>query len=420
MHRSPCRVSLAAAAGMTGFGPKKALGSAASTGVPHASTAQARDPVPRPSARQRWLAPSALIEVGVASIFVNYRREDSAPYAGRLFDRLVKDFSGNRVFMDIDGIAPGEDFVDVIGAKLAGCDAVVALIGHSWSTCTDSTGRRRLDNRDDFVRRELAAALERRIRVIPVLVGGASMPAPENVPEELVALLRRNALEITDARFHFDADRLIEALKKALATATKERERLGQGRPRGAGATNASPGRPAMPESTAPPGVTSALPTPGGAGLGRRALMLGAAVVSVAALAGWAWLAREAATPAAHAGAAPRTILVMPPPPEPALPAHAAPAEPPIVTQVPLARAEPGKGPEAPAPPATPRVSVVPAHEQSSTGPKPQQVWNPVFERAPGEQQPEPAKAEPAKAKSPPPKSQKKVDSGPRWNPAFE
>lgn len=127
----------------------------------------------------------------MANIFVNYRKQDSPPYAGRRFDRLVREFPGNCVFMDIDGIAPGEDFVEVIDTKLAGCDAVVALIGHDWSTCTDGNGRRRLDNREDFVRRELTAALKRRIRVIPVLVGGASMPSSDSVPEELVALLRR-------------------------------------------------------------------------------------------------------------------------------------------------------------------------------------------------------------------------------------
>jgi hypothetical protein len=150
----------------------------------------------------------------MSGIFISYRRDDSAPYAGRLYDRLAKEFAKDHVFMDIDAIDPGEDFVEVINQRLDSCSAVVALIGKTWLGCVDETGARRLDNPDDYVRLELAAALAREVRVIPVLVGGAAMPRSDKLPDELVQLARRNAIEISDTRFHQDVDRLAQSLRK--------------------------------------------------------------------------------------------------------------------------------------------------------------------------------------------------------------
>lgn len=151
----------------------------------------------------------------MAGIFISYRRDDSAPYAGRLYDRLTREFSGDAVFMDIDRIEPGDDFVDVINARLDSCDAVIALIGRSWLTCTDRSGARRLDNPDDYIRKELATALARKARVVPVLVGDAEVPRSVDLPDDLKALSRRHAIELSDTRFHADVDRLIEALRKS-------------------------------------------------------------------------------------------------------------------------------------------------------------------------------------------------------------
>jgi TIR domain len=111
--------------------------------------------------------------------FISYRRDDSAGHAGRLFDRLSDHFGRDQVFMDIDSIEPGVDFAQVVEDTMGRCDAVVALIGPHWLTVADSTGRRRLDNPEDFVRLELATALKRGIRVIPALVHGAAIPRAE-------------------------------------------------------------------------------------------------------------------------------------------------------------------------------------------------------------------------------------------------
>jgi len=109
-------------------------------------------------------------------IFISYRRDDSAGHAGRLFDRLVARFGKRAVFMDVEGIEAGVDFVETIEMAVGGCDVLLAVIGRSWLDSRDSEGKRRLDDDQDFIRLETSAALARNVRVIPVLVEGARMP----------------------------------------------------------------------------------------------------------------------------------------------------------------------------------------------------------------------------------------------------
>ncbi|MEJ7718575.1 MAG: toll/interleukin-1 receptor domain-containing protein [Thermoleophilaceae bacterium] len=149
-------------------------------------------------------------------IFISYRRGDSSAHAGRLSDRLVAEFGADGVFMDVDTIEPGADFVDYIDDAVGSCDVLIALIGDEWLECRDDIGNRRLEDPDDFVRLEVAAGLERDIRVVPVLVEGATMPRAHELPEPLRRLARRNALEITDTRWRHDVGRLVETIKKVL------------------------------------------------------------------------------------------------------------------------------------------------------------------------------------------------------------
>ena len=116
----------------------------------------------------------------MGGIFISYRREDSGPYAGRLGDVLSQHFGADQVFRDIDRIKPGERFPSRIEQAVGSCDALLALIGPTWLSITDDAGRRRLDNPDDVLRREIATALGRGddVLVIPVLVGPTSMPSP--------------------------------------------------------------------------------------------------------------------------------------------------------------------------------------------------------------------------------------------------
>jgi hypothetical protein len=147
-------------------------------------------------------------------IFINYRREDTAGYAGRLYDALATRFGDSNVFMDIDKIEPGLDFTEVIDHAVGSSDVVIALIGRRWLDAADAAGRRRLDNPLDFVRAELSAALAQDRRVIPVLVQGAEMPPPDELPESLQRLAFRHALELTDVRWRYDVERLIGSLER--------------------------------------------------------------------------------------------------------------------------------------------------------------------------------------------------------------
>src|SRR5271166_1025473 len=156
-------------------------------------------------------------------IFINYRRDDSSAWAGRLSDRLSKHFPSNQIFMDVDSVDLGEDFVKTIEQTVGSCDVLITVIGKGWLTSCDQEGQRRLDNPEDFVRIEIATALKRDIRVIPVLVDGASMPRPGDLPDDLKALVRRNALQLSHDRFRTDSERLASAVERALEKTAAER-----------------------------------------------------------------------------------------------------------------------------------------------------------------------------------------------------
>ncbi len=146
-------------------------------------------------------------------IFINYRRQDSEGYVGRLFDHLTRHFEPNDVFMDVDSIPPGADFVKVLENAVAECDVFIAVIGPQWLTISDEAGNRRLDQWSDFVRIEIASALEQGKLVIPALVGRARMPSPAELPDVLAPIARRNAVELSHQRFAYDADKLISAIR---------------------------------------------------------------------------------------------------------------------------------------------------------------------------------------------------------------
>jgi TIR domain len=154
---------------------------------------------------------------GVAGrIFVSYRREETAYAAGWLFDRLAEHFGEGQIFKDVDSIALGDDFVEVITNAVASCDVLLALIGDQWLTITDEHGKRRLDHADDFVRLEIEAALTRKVLIIPILIEGAQMPRADQLPASLARLVRRQALELSPSRFASDTGRLLRVLDTTL------------------------------------------------------------------------------------------------------------------------------------------------------------------------------------------------------------
>ena len=144
-------------------------------------------------------------------IFISYRRDDAAGYAGRLEEALEQRFGRGSVFRDVLDIAPGEDFAAAIRARLAGAQTVLVLIGPRW-TGGEAPGPRRIDDAGDFVRLEVAVALDSGARVVPVLHSGARMPAEAELPVPLQALARRNALSLSDTHWAADIDRLADAI----------------------------------------------------------------------------------------------------------------------------------------------------------------------------------------------------------------
>ena len=150
---------------------------------------------------------------GVLRIFISYRRQDAPSYARELYHALNSHFKDSQIFWDIK-MELGVDFVKEIERAVGSCDVLVAVMGPNWLRITDDTGQRRLDDPSDFVRLEIATALDRNIRVIPVLVQSASMPSANDLPEPLQALARRQAIELSDKRWDYDVGELIASLER--------------------------------------------------------------------------------------------------------------------------------------------------------------------------------------------------------------
>ena len=145
----------------------------------------------------------------MAVIFISYRRDDSAGYAGRLHEELEERLGDGQVFRDVEALRPGQDFVEAIDLRLRECRACVVMIGRDWLDARDEAGHRRLDQAHDYVRLEIAAALGRPgVLVVPALVAGATMPGAEDLPAEIQPLGRRQAITLRDETWESDVDRL--------------------------------------------------------------------------------------------------------------------------------------------------------------------------------------------------------------------
>lgn len=160
-------------------------------------------------------------------IFISYRRDDASAYAGRLYDKLTSHFGEGRIFMDIDSIPFGTDFTEVLKDKLLVSNTALVVIGKSWLLAKDENGNQRIHDPKDFVRLEVAEAIRQNMFIVPVLVGGANMPRPDELPQDIALLSRRQAIEITDRRFRADVEQLIRTLE-TLPEAAKSGKRLGE------------------------------------------------------------------------------------------------------------------------------------------------------------------------------------------------
>jgi TIR domain len=155
-------------------------------------------------------------------IFISYRRDDAGDAAGRLSDHLTECFGRDSVFMDVDGIALGRDFREVIDETLGQCGVMLAVMGKTWLQNTDAKGNRRIDQPGDFVRLEIGTALKRDIPVIPVRVQGAGIPSQNDLPDDLKDFAFRNAIELSQDRWRSDVQNLTEKLRPLMGELTPQ------------------------------------------------------------------------------------------------------------------------------------------------------------------------------------------------------
>ena len=273
----------------------------------------------------------------MSAIFLSYRRDDSSGYAGRLFDNLAERFGRERVFMDIETLEPGMDFVAGIDRAIDSCGAVIALIGPNWISAQDGEGRRRLDDPHDFIRLEITSALKRNVRVIPVLVHNASMPLERELPEPLRPLCRLQATEISDNRWEFDVRRLADVLEPLVEEPAQS----------AMAATSAA---------TAPAGLTQTTTGTEQKPGGRPAAWLAAAAAVILIVAGGGWWLSQSTPPERAQPPADEPVPISPPPAIPSEPVATTdpPPEPisataPAAAQAPVATTEPPR-PETPKP----------------------------------------------------------------------
>lgn len=148
-------------------------------------------------------------------IFISYRREDSKGFAGRLTDDLEQVFGKENVFRDIHTLDPGKNFKTEIERAIKASGVVLVLIGPQWTSIVDKSDRRRLDDEEDPVRHEIRMAItSTSVKVIPVLIDYARMPAPQELPSDIRSLAELHALEITDQHWKTDVNRLVKIIER--------------------------------------------------------------------------------------------------------------------------------------------------------------------------------------------------------------
>jgi hypothetical protein len=146
-----------------------------------------------------------------SGVFISYRRDEAKAHAKWLYDRLAAHFGREKIFLDLENVGLGKNFVKVITSAAESCSVMVALIGRQWLRSADGQS-----GLDDFVRLEVATALGRNIDVIPIILPGASMPSSKDLPDDLSSLAHNNALPLSENRWERDVEDLIKSLESFL------------------------------------------------------------------------------------------------------------------------------------------------------------------------------------------------------------
>ena len=165
----------------------------------------------------KWRHSTVKTPTDQVRVFINYRRADTKHVAGRLRDLIVARFGEDSVFVDVEDIEPGADYVSTIDQAVSGCGVMLVLIGDLWLTAVDGQGQRRIDDPGDRLRLEIEAGLRHSTRVIPVLVDSASMPKTRDLPQQLVSLSRHHAIRLDHDSFRQDTQHLLEVIQRIFA-----------------------------------------------------------------------------------------------------------------------------------------------------------------------------------------------------------
>ena len=198
------------------------------------------------------------------AIYISYRKEDTQGAAAHLYKNLTEAFGRTAVFMDVAGNQPGRDMRDVVDDHLVSCAAVLVIIGKGWVDARDESGQRRLDNPLDPVRIETAAALEQDLPLIPVLVQGATMVYPTQLPPDLADLAFRNPVTLLQSQWGSDVEMLVALLKSLVQGHRPADSAPAAAGPAAVEAANAEPAAGATASTSSTPRVRVARPQPVG------------------------------------------------------------------------------------------------------------------------------------------------------------
>lgn len=161
-------------------------------------------------------------------IFMSYRRRDVRGFAGWLAYCLEPHYGAENVFRDVGDIGAGIDFMDEINRAIRQSDVVLCLIGDEWASMADPDGTPRLHDPEDPVRVELRTAIDRKRRIIPILLEDASMPSSRELPADISGLAHLNALKLRDATWKEDLERLTARLEMIRLQVTSANKMTGQ------------------------------------------------------------------------------------------------------------------------------------------------------------------------------------------------
>lgn len=153
----------------------------------------------------------------MASVFINYRRADSAAWAKRLFDHLSMRYGRDLIFEDVESIRPGQKWMDAILEEILKCEVFLVMIGPNWMELQDEHGNRRIADNEDVLCIEISEALKAECHIIPLLVGGINMPAREELPASISALAGYQAVNLSDEQWNPDVMKLIDELRELIS-----------------------------------------------------------------------------------------------------------------------------------------------------------------------------------------------------------